>query len=140
MSVYVGKNVSVVITFSVEGDQGSYLAQEVTFEPKQEYEGIDALNSDVIQAWARGLKTYEGTIKEAFKIGANGQVQVERNPALKEPIALKMKLIWDGGAGSKITVTLYSVVFPEISISSPKNAPSYITSRFRAISAAVTMA
>jgi len=50
MSVYVGKNVQVLITYSQEGDQGSYLAQEVTFEPKQEYEGIDALNSDAIQA------------------------------------------------------------------------------------------
>jgi len=140
MSVYVGKNVSVSITFSQEGDQGAYIAQEVTFEPKQEYEGIDALGSDTIQMWARGLKTYEGTIKEAYKIGPDGQKQIERNPALKEPVALSMKLIWDGGTGNKITVTLTDVVFPEISVSSPKNGVSYITSRFRARTGSVAIA
>jgi len=65
---------------------------------------------------------------------------LERNPALKEPVALSMKLIWDGGTGAKITVTLTDVVFPEISVSSPKNAPSYITSRFRARTASIAIA
>jgi len=140
VTVYVGKNVQVIITYATEGDMGSYLAQEVTFEPKQETEGIDALNSDTIQAWVRGLKTYEGTIKEALKAGAEGQRQLQRCRALNaSPVTLSMKLIWDGGTGAKITVELTDVIFPEISVSSPKNAPAQITSRFRARTASLTL-
>jgi len=51
-----------------------------------------------------------------------------------------MKLIWDDGqAGNKITVTLTGVIFPEPSVASPKNAPAYITTRFRAKSATVSI-
>jgi len=50
-----------------------------------------------------------------------------------------MKLIFDGGAGNKITVTLTGVIFTETSISQPKNEPAYITTRFRAKSASVSI-
>ena len=51
-----------------------------------------------------------------------------------------MKLIWDDGqTGHKITVTLTGVIFPEPSIASPKNAPAYITTRFRAKSASISI-
>jgi len=139
MSVYVGKQVSVSITKTVEGDKGSFIAQEVTFEPKQAMEGVDALGSDTIQAWASGLKTFEGTIKEALKVGSDGKIQFDRSM----PIAgeeYTVKLIWDGGTGSKITVTLTGCIFPDISVASPKNVPAYITSRFRAKSASIAIA
>ncbi len=64
MPVYVGKNVAVYITEDSSGDMGAFVAQEVTIEPKQAVEGLDALGSDTIEEWAAGLKTYEGTIKE----------------------------------------------------------------------------
>jgi predicted RecA/RadA family phage recombinase len=141
MSVYVGKQVQVSITKTTEGDMGSFIAQEVTFEPKQSIEGIDDLGHDEIQAWATGLKTYEGTIKEAFKVGADGKKQLDRTPpfqtALEEYTA---KLIWDGGTDNKITVTLTGVIFPEPSVASPKNAPAYVTTKFRAKSASIAIA
>jgi len=141
MSVYVGKQVQVSITKTVEGDMGSFLAQEVTFEPKQAIEGVDTLNSNEVQAWAPGLKTYEGTIKEAFKVGADGKKQLERTPPFQSSLEeYTMKLIWDGGTGSKITVTLTGVIFPEPSVASPKNAPAFITTRFRAKSASIAIA
>ena len=140
MSVYVGKNMQVSITKTVEGDMGAFIAQEVTFEPKQAIEAIDALNSDTIQAWASGLKTYEGTIKEGFKLGSDGKKQLERTPPFQSALEeYTMKLIWDGGTGNKITVTLTGVIFPEPSIASPKNAPAYITTRFRAKSANIAI-
>jgi len=142
MSVYVGKNVQVVITKTTEGDMGSFIAQEVTLEPKQAIEGIDALNSDEIQAWAAGLKTYEGTIKEAFKVGSDGKTMLDRTAPFQSTLEeYTMKLIWDDGqTGNKITITLTGVIFPEPSIASPKNAPAMITTRFRAKSASVSIA
>jgi len=141
MSVYVGKQVSVSITKTVEGDMGSFIAQEVTFEPKQNIEGVDALGNDTIQAWATGLKTYEGTIKEALKVGADGKKQFDRTPPFQASLEeYTMKLIWDGGSSNKITVTLTGVIFPEPSVASPKNAPAYITTRFRAKSASIAIA
>jgi len=141
LSVYVGKQVQVQITKTTPGDKGSFIAQEVSFEPKQDIDGVDALGSDIIQAWAAGLKTYSGTIKEAFKVGADGKIQLERTPAFQtSPEEYEMKLIWDGGTGSKITVTLTGVIFPEPSVASPKNAPAFITTRFRAKSASVAIA
>jgi len=141
MSVYVGKQVAVKITKTVEGDKGSFIAQEVTFEPKQAIEGIDTLNSDVISIWALGLKTFEGTIKEGFKVGADGKTQLERSAPLMSTFEeYTMKLEYDGGTGSKITITLSGVIFPEPSVASPKNAPAFITTRFRAKSATVAIA
>jgi len=141
MSVYVGKQVQVSITKTVEGDMGAFIAQEVTFEPKQTIEGIDALNSDQIQAWAPGLKTYEGTIKEAFKAGSDGKKMFDRAAPFQSNLEeYTMKLIWDGGTNNKITVTLTGVIFPEPSVASPKNAPAFITTRFRAKTASVAIA
>ncbi|RLG56735.1 MAG: hypothetical protein DRN88_03820 [Candidatus Hydrothermarchaeota archaeon] len=140
MSVYVGKNVQVVITKTSEGDMGSFYAQEVTLEPKQAIEAIDALNSDEVQVWAPGLKTYEGTIKEPFKVGSDGQTMLNRAAPFQDSLEeYTMKLIFDGGAGNKITITLTGVIFPEPSIASPKNEPAYITTRFRAKSASVSI-
>jgi len=141
MSVYVGKNVQVIITKTTEGDMGSFIAQEVTFEPKQAIEAIDALNSDEIQAWAPGLKTYEGTIREAFKVGSDGKTMLDRAAPFQDSLEeYTMKLVWDDGqTGHKITVTLTGVIFPEPSIASPKNAPAYITTRFRAKSASISI-
>ena len=141
MTVYVGKNVQVIITKTTEGDMGSFIAQEVTFEPKQAIEAIDALNSDEIQAWAPGLKTYEGTIREAFKVGSDGKTMLDRAAPFQDSLEeYTMKLVWDDGqTGHKITVTLTGVIFPEPSIASPKNAPAYITTRFRAKSATVSI-
>jgi len=141
MSVYVGKQVTVKITKTTPGDKGAFLAQEVTLEPKQEIEGIDTLGDDVIQAWAPGLKTYEGTIKEAFKVGADGKTQLERTQPFQSTFEeYTMTLEWDGGGGSKITVTLSGVIFPEPSVASPKNAPAYVTTKFRAKSATIAIA
>ena len=50
-----------------------------------------------------------------------------------------MKLIWDGGAGNKITITLTGVIFSEPSISTAKNSPAMITTRFRAKSASISI-
>ncbi|OYT49435.1 hypothetical protein B6U79_01735 [Candidatus Bathyarchaeota archaeon ex4484_231] len=141
MSVYVGKQVQVIITKTTEGDMGSFIAQEVTFEPKQAVEGVDALNSDEVQAWAPGLKTYEGTIKEAFKVGSDGKTMLDRAAPFQDTLEeYTMKLVWDGGTGNKITVTLTGVIFPEPSVASPKNAPAFITTRFRAKTASVAIA
>jgi len=141
MSVYVGKQVQVSITKTVEGDMGSFIAQEVSFEPKQDIDAIDALGSDTVQAWGAGLKTFQGTIKEAFKVGADGKKQLDRTPAFQtSPDEYTMKLIWDGGTNNKITVTLTGVIFPEPSVASPKNAPAFITTRFRAKTASVAIA
>jgi len=141
MTVYVGKNVQVIITKTTEGDMGSFKAQEVTFEPKQAIEAIDALGSDEVQAWAPGLKTYEGTIREAFKVGSDGKTMLDRAAPFQDSLEeYTMKLVWDDGqTGHKITVTLTGVIFPEPSIASPKNAPAYITTRFRAKSASISI-
>ena len=140
MSVYVGKNVQVIITKTTEGDMGSFIAQEVTLEPRQEIEGIDALSSDEVQAWAPGLKTYEGTIREAFKVGSDGQTRLNRAAPFQASLEeYTMKLIFDGGTGNKIPITLTGVILPEPSIASPKNEPAYITTRFRAKSASISI-
>jgi len=141
MSVYVGKNVAVKITKTNPGDMGSFIAQEVTFEPKQAIEGIDTLGADTIQYWAPLLKTFEGTIKEGFKVGSDGKKQLDRSAPFQTTFEeYTMTLEYDGGSGSKITVTLTGVIFPEPSVASPKNAPAYITTRFRAKTASVAIA
>jgi hypothetical protein len=141
MSVYVGKQVAVKITKTTPGDKGSFIAQEVTFEPKQKIEGIDTLGYDTIQIWAPLLKEFGGTIKEGFKVGADGKIQLERSAPLQSTFEeYTMTLEYDGGTGSKITVSLTGVIFPEPSVASPKNAPAYITTRFRAKTASVAIA
>ena len=141
MSVYVGKQVTVYITKTTQGDKGAFIAQEVTLEPKQAMEGIDQLGYDTVQSWAPGLKTYEGSIKEGFKVGTDGKTALERSAPLQSTFEeYTMSLIFDGGTGSKITVTLTGTIFPEPSVASPKNAPAYITTRFRARSASIAIA
>jgi len=140
-NVYVGKNVAVKITKTTPGDKGSFIAQEVTFDPKQAIEGIDTLGYDTIQIWAPLLKEFGGTIKEGFKVGADGKTQLERSAPLQSTFEeYTMTLEYDGGSGSKITVSLTGVIFPEPSISSPKNQPAYITTRYRAKTASVGIA
>jgi len=141
MSVYVGKNVGVVITKQTEGDMGAYIAQEVTFEPRIDVEAVDALGSDTVQYWAGGLKTYQGTLREMFKVGQDGKKQLERTPALQSGFEeYTVKLSWDGGTGNKITVELTGCIFPEVTVNARKNEPSTITARFRAKSATVSIA
>jgi hypothetical protein len=141
MSVYVGKNVSVTITKTQEGDMGAFIAQEVTFEPRVDVEAVDALGSDTVQYWAGGLRSYQGTLREMLKVGEDGKKQLERAPALQSGFEeYTVKLIWDGGTGKKITVELTGCIFPEVTVNSRKNEPSTITARFRAKSATVSIA
>ena len=140
-TVYVGKQVTVTITKTVSGDKGSFLAQEVTFDPKQHVEGIDTLGFDVIQTWAPGLKTYEGTLKEAYKVGADGNTLITRAQPFQASFEeYTVTLVWDGGTGSKITITLTGCIFPEPSVVSPKNQPAFVTTKFKARSAAIAIA
>lgn len=139
--VYVGTNVTVTITKTNPGDRGSFIAQEVTFEPKQEIEGVDALGSDTVQAWAPGLKTYEGTIKEALKVGSDGKTQFDRATPFQTSLEEHtVSLAWDGGTGKKITVTLTGVIFPEPSVVSTKGQKAAMTTKFRAKSASIAIA
>ncbi|MEM2351652.1 MAG: hypothetical protein QXT26_04515 [Thermoproteota archaeon] len=140
MSVYAGKNVSVTITKQTEGDMGAYIAQEVTFEPRIEIDAIDSLGSDTVQYWSVGLKTYQGTLREMFKVGEDGKRQIERSPAFQNnPEEYTVKLSWDAGTGKKITVELSGCIFPEVTVNSRKNEPASITARFRAKSATVSI-
>ncbi|MEM2163908.1 MAG: hypothetical protein QXR62_05750 [Candidatus Bathyarchaeia archaeon] len=140
MSVYVGRDVNVIITKETEGDMGAYIAQEVTFEPRVEIDAVDALGSDTVQYWVPGLKTYQGTLREMFKVGEDGKRQLERSPALQSGFEeYTVKLVWDAGTGNKITVELAGCIFPEVTVNSRKNEPSTITARFRAKSATVSI-
>ena len=137
MTVYVGKNVSVVITKTTSGDMGAFVAQEVTFEPKQAVEGLDALGSDTIQEWAPLLKTFEGSLKEPLLVGDNGETQMDRLAAFQASLEeYTVELKFEHVSGD-IAITLTGTVFSEPSISSPKNAPAFVTTRFKAKSASV---
>ena len=57
------------VTCSYRYDSDPYIAQEISLEPKQRIEGIDALGSDTIQEWAVLMKEIDGNIKEAFQTG-----------------------------------------------------------------------
>ena len=61
-------------TCSYRYDADSYVAQELTVEPKQAVEGIDGLGSDVVQLWAATLKEIGGSIKEVFRPGNQNQL------------------------------------------------------------------
>jgi len=65
-----GKNVFISYSY----DLNPYLAQEITVEPKQAVEGVDALGSDTIQAWAVLLKEISGSIREVYKPGDSEQL------------------------------------------------------------------
>jgi hypothetical protein len=119
---------TVYITY--RHDLQPYLAQELSIEPKQTIEGLDALGSDNIEAWAPLLKEYSGSIKEALK---NSLEQLNRIEALRtatvEPFGIIVTWTQDGLA---VKIGLDKVVFPEGSIASPKNAPVFITTPFKA--------
>ena len=139
MPVYVGKNVYVFITDSTSGDMGAFVAQEVTIEPKQAVEGLDALGSDTIEEWAAGLKTYEGTIREPLEVGDDGETQLARMSALQEDLTeYGMQLKFNHGSGD-ISISFTGVIFPDVSVSAPKNKPAIVTTRFRAKTAAIDM-
>jgi hypothetical protein len=134
-------DVTKVVTFPA-GDTGKtvyisyrydltpYYAQEITIEPKQAIEGIDALGYDTIQIWAPLQKEYSGSIKEVLK---NSLMQLNRIEAIRtttvEPFGIIV--VWNQG-GSIVKVGLDNVRFPEGSIPSPKNAPVFIVTPFRA--------
>jgi hypothetical protein len=116
---------------------GAFVAQEVTIEPKQSVEGLDALGSDTIEEWAAGLKTYEGTIREPLEVGDDGETQLSRMSALQEDLTeYDMQLKFNNPSGD-ISISFTGVIFPDVSISNPKNKPSIITTRFKAKTAAV---
>jgi hypothetical protein len=137
MPVYVGKNVYVFITEETSGDMGAFVAQEVTIEPKQAVEGLDALGSDTIEEWAAGLKTYEGTLREPLTVGDDGETQLARMSALQEDLTeYNMQLKFSNPSGD-ISISFTGVIFPDVSVSSPKNKPAIVTTRFKAKTAAI---
>jgi hypothetical protein len=137
MPVYVGKNVYVFISESTSGDMGAFVAQEVTIEPKQAVEGLDALGSDTIEEWAAGLKTYEGTIREPLEVGDDGETQLARMSALQEDLTeYEMQLKFNNTSGD-ISISFTGVIFPDVSVSAPKNKPAIVTTRFKAKTAAI---
>ena len=132
MPVYVGKNVYVFITDETSGDMGAFVAQEVSLEPRQDVQGIDALGSDTIQEWAAGLKTFGGQIREPLKVGDDGEAILERMAALSEDITeYDMQLKFSHSSGD-ISLTLTGAIFDQPTISSPKNGPVMVTTRYRA--------
>jgi len=138
--VYVGKNVTVEIWDSGETTQYTVtVAQEVRFEPKQNIEGIDGLNSDEIQVWAPGLKTYEGSLRQLM-VSKTQQLDLLA-PFQTTLTEYVLKLIYDTGtAGQKITIKLTGVIFPSGAIPSPKNEKVILEMPFRAKSASITQA
>ena len=136
--IYVGKDVTVEIWDAGETTQYTVTdAQEVTVEPAQEIEGVDALGSDEIQKWAPGLKTYEGTLRQLL-VSKTQQLDLLA-PFQTSLTEYVLKLIYDTGtAGQKITIKLTGVIFPSGPITSPKNEKIVLEMPFRAKSATVT--
>jgi len=136
--IYVGKDVTVEIWNAGETEQHTVTdAQEVRVEPAQEIEGVDALGSDVIQKWAPGLKTYEGTLRQLL-VSKTQQLDLLA-PFQTSLTEYVLKLIYDTGtAGQKITIKLTGVIFPSGAIPSPKNEKVVLEMPFRAKSATVT--
>lgn len=137
--VYVGKDVTVEIWNEAETEQYTVsVAQEVIFNPNQEIEGIDGLGSDLIQVWAPGLKTFEGTLTQLM---VSGDHQLYRlapfQTTLEEHV---MYLEWDTGtAGQSIRVRCTGVIFPSGAIPSPKNAKVILEMPFRAKNATISV-
>ena len=136
--IYVGKDVTVEISNAGETEQYTVTdAQEVTVEPAQDIEGVDALGSDEIQKWAPGLKTYEGTLRQLL-VSKTQQLDLLA-PFQSSLTEYVLKLIYDTGtAGQKITIKLTGVIFPSGAIPSPKNEKIVLEMPFRAKSATVT--
>jgi len=136
--IYVGKNVEVQIWDAEEtGELEVTVAQEVSFEPAQAIEGVDGLESDEIQVWAPGLKTYAGTLRQLMVSKTNQlDLLAPFQATLTEYV---MYLIWaTGESGQTITVKLTGVIFPSGSIPSPKNEKIVLEMPFRAKTAVVT--
>ena len=132
MNVYVGRDVEVSIIDDDSGDMGAFVAQEVTLEPKQAIEGIDGLGDDEVQLWAPGLKTFEGSLKEPLMHGEDGEIQMNRLAAFQDPLEEYTMVLTYADDSGDMAITLTGVIFPEGSVASPKNAPSYITTKFKA--------
>jgi len=122
---------TVYITYRY--DLAPYYAQELTLEPKQTIEGIDALGSDTVQLWAALLKEFSGSIKEVLK---NSLEQLNRVEALRTTTVEPFGIIvtWNQG-GSMVKVGLDKARFPEGSIPSPKSNPIFIVTPYRAMTA-----
>lgn len=122
---------TVYITYRY--DLTPYCAQELTIEPKQTIEGIDALGTDTVQLWAALLKEFSGSIKEVLK---NSLEQLNRIEALRTTTVEPFGIIvtWIQG-GSAVKVGLDKARFPEGSIPSPKNAPVFTVTPFKAMTA-----
>jgi len=122
-----GKTVYITYRYNLS----PYYAQELTVEPKQAVEGIDALGSDTVQLWAPLLKEVEGSIKEVLK---NSLEQLNRIEALRTATVEKYGMIvtWNSG-GSIVKIGIDQIVFPEGSIPSPKSAPVFIVTPFKAM-------
>jgi len=124
-----GKTVYITYRYNVS----PYYAQELTIEPKQATEGIDALGSDTIQLWGCLLKEFSGSIKEVLK---NSLEQINRIEAMRTTTVEPFGIIvtWSQG-GSAVKLGLDKVRFPEGSIPSPKSAPVFIVTPFKAMTA-----
>jgi len=138
--VYVGKDVTVEIWDSTETIPYTVsVAQEVIFNPNQEIEGIDGLGSDLIQVWAPGLKTFEGTLSQLMVSAPNQLYRLAPfQTCLEEHV---MYLTWDDDCvpAQTIRVRLTGVIFPRGSIPSPKNAAVILEMPFRAKNATIAV-
>ena len=121
------------VYISYRYDLSPYSAQELTIEPKQAIEGIDALGSNTVQLWATLLEEFSGSIKEVLK---NSLEQLNRIEALRTTTVEPFGIIvtWNQG-GSIVKVGLDKLRFPEGSIPSPKSSPVFIVTPFRAMTA-----
>ena len=121
------------VYISYRYDLSPYVAQELSIELKKAVDGVDALGSDTVQVWAALLEEFSGRIKEVLK---NSLEQLNRIEALRtttvEPFGLVV--VWSQG-GSTVKLGLNFVRFPEGSVPSPKNAPVFIVTPFRAMTA-----
>jgi len=123
---------TVYITYRYDLDP--FLAQELTLEPKQAVEGIEALGADAVQQWAFLLKEFSGSIKEALKPGEDWQLKRIEALATAHTEPYGIILTWNLG-GSAVRVGLDKATFPEGSIASPKNNPVFIVTPFEAMTA-----
>lgn len=138
--VYVGKDVTVEIWNTEETEQYTVtVAQEVIFNPSQEIEGIDGLGSDLIQKWAPGLKTFEGTLTQLM-VSAPNQLYLLA-PFQTCLTEYTMYLTWDDDCvpAQTIRIRCTGTIFPRGAIPSPKNAKVVLEMPFRAKNATIAV-
>lgn len=128
----MGKDVQVVVTKTTSGDYGAYTVQEVTVTPKQDIKGIDGCGGDEVEFWGRGLKTYEGTIKEPLRYGDDGLKQLQRMAAFNDTDEFTVELKWTDADANVLEIELTGVIFDDPSISGPKNDTAMVTQKFKA--------